>query len=354
MYPIKPMYMTSVQNEDCLITVRYVGAIFYLRWSPTYLAAAPGLLQDYMRHLEEVRGEGEDHNGLDLVQPFIPLMNQLAPNSKQAPFSLYDYLYPQWFQLKATVDEGRWTILPEQEENVESPFCPPGLALNSNQMQSLDINTWVPRCFSSHEIELPANADEHPLLHIPTKVISKESQTECFFKGLGAGYTGSNGEIAAFHTAAEATSNGSLYSEARICRLHGLVVDTLGPHRMQKRVVGMLLNYIHPKRRGILGTLQYVAYEGSSRKNLRRWAHELERQLSDLHGAGCIWGDAKPENVLVDINDNVWIIDFGRGYTRGWVEKDLECTQGGDLAAMRKIRQWLEDLENCEGSGTSG
>ena len=351
MYPIRPMYMTSDQDDDCLITVRYVGAIFYLRWSPTHLAAAPDLLQYYMRHLEELREEGEDHNGLDLVQPFIPLMDQLAPKSKQAPFSLHDYLYPQWFQLKATIDEGGWAILPEQEENVEPPFCPPGLALCSNQMRSLDLNTWVPRCVSSHEIELPANAEEHPLLHIPTKVILKESQTECFFKGLGAGYTGSISEIAAFRTVAEATGNGSLASDARICRLHGLVVDTLGKHKMQKRVVGMLLNYISPKRRGILGTLQCVAYEESSRKHLRRWADELERQLSDLHGAGCIWGDAKPENLLVDINDNVWFIDFGGGYTPGWVEKDQQHTQGGDLAAMKKIRQWLEDLETLGNQG---
>lgn len=30
-------------------------------------------------------------------------MDQLAPKEKQGPFSLHDYLFPQWFQLKATV-----------------------------------------------------------------------------------------------------------------------------------------------------------------------------------------------------------------------------------------------------------
>lgn len=123
---------------------------------------------------------------------------------------------------------------------------------------------------------------------------------------------------------------------------------------MQKRVVGMLLNYINPKRRGILGTLKCVAYEESSRQHLRRWPDELERQLSDLHRAGCIWGDAKPENVLADVDDNVWVIDFGGGHTPEWVEKDQQCSQAGDLAAMKKIRQWLEDLENSGDSRTTG
>lgn len=30
-----------------------------------------------------------------------------------------------------------------------------------------------------------------------------------------------------------------------------------------------------------------------------------------LHGIGIVWGDGKAENVLIDINDNAWIIDFG-------------------------------------------
>lgn len=57
MYPISPMYVISDQNDDCLITMRDVGAILYLRWSPTYLATASALLEGYMRYLEELREE---------------------------------------------------------------------------------------------------------------------------------------------------------------------------------------------------------------------------------------------------------------------------------------------------------
>lgn len=337
-------YMISDNDDDCLITVRYVGAIFHLRWSPRDLASAPNLLQDYLSRLQELRDEDDNSNSARLVQPCETLMHQLAPPSKQAPFSLHDYLYPPSFQLKATAAEDRRTILAVHEKEEDSPFCRPGFSFYSKQIHSLDLSKWVPRWFTSHEIELSADAKEHPLLHSPSKVIAKGSRTEYFFKGLGAGYAGTIRELMALRTIDDATNCGSLAPGARICRLHGLVVDTLGPNKSDKSLVGMLFNYIKPKRRGILGTLQCVAYEEHSRRHLHRWANDLNDILRDLHKAGCIWGDAKPENVLVDCEDNVWLIDFGGGYTLGWVEEEQQCTQRGDLQAMERIRQWLEQV----------
>lgn len=52
-------------------------------------------------------------------------------------------------------------------------------------------------------------------------------------------------------------------------------------------------------------------------------------------------GDAKAANVLIDINDDAWIIDFGGGYTRGWVEKDHMETIPGDQEGLAKIKNFL-------------
>ncbi|KAK0709129.1 hypothetical protein B0T26DRAFT_754385 [Lasiosphaeria miniovina] len=57
-----------------------------------------------------------------------------------------------------------------------------------------------------------------------------------------------------------------------------------------------------------------------------RWATQIEAAVSALHKAGIVWGDVKAENVLVDRDDNAWIIDFGGGYTRGWLDADLAGT----------------------------
>lgn len=59
---------------------------------------------------------------------------------------------------------------------------------------------------------------------------------------------------------------------------------------------------------------------------------QLEAGLGELHQAGIIWGDAKPENILVDKNNDFRIIDFEGGYTEGWIDQD----QAGQWKAMNK------------------
>jgi hypothetical protein len=93
----------------------------------------------------------------------------------------------------------------------------------------------------------------------------------------------------------DATNRGAMPSDTRICRLYGLVADTFGPCSSNMRLVGILLDYIRPKRCGILSTLQYVAHEKQSKKHLRRWADDLDVTVGALRQAECRWGDAKPK-----------------------------------------------------------
>lgn len=54
-----------------------------------------------------------------------------------------------------------------------------------------------------------------------------------------------------------------------------------------------------------------------------------------LHQIGVIWGDGKASNVLIHREtDDAWVIDFGGGWTEGWVE--------GDRVAGKKIFEFLE------------
>ena len=47
----------------------------------------------------------------------------------------------------------------------------------------------------------------------------------------------------------------------------------------------------------------------------------------------------------MDSIDGVWLIDFGGGFTSGWVDAEQRETELGDLEAVKKLRAWLEELE---------
>jgi tRNA A-37 threonylcarbamoyl transferase component Bud32 len=67
--------------------------------------------------------------------------------------------------------------------------------------------------------------------------------------------------------------------------------------------------------------------------------------VHQLHTAGIVWGDAKPDNVLIDYNNDAWLIDFGGGYTNGWVPKEFSGSVEGDLYALQKIDKFVKSGE---------
>ncbi|TKW55962.1 hypothetical protein CTA1_5149 [Colletotrichum tanaceti] len=50
---------------------------------------------------------------------------------------------------------------------------------------------------------------------------------------------------------------------------------------------------------------------------LKTTATSLYKLITDKPSIGIIWGDVKAENVLIDSDDNAWIIDFRGNYTYG-------------------------------------
>ena len=50
-----------------------------------------------------------------------------------------------------------------------------------------------------------------------------------------------------------------------------------------------------------------------------------------------MWGDAKTANVLVDKDDDAWLLDFGVGQTAVRIDSDLVGTKEGDLQGLGEI-----------------
>jgi RIO-like serine/threonine protein kinase len=93
-----------------------------------------------------------------------------------------------------------------------------------------------------------------------------------------------------------------------------------------------------------LGFLHSTAYCRTDLTTVRKrkWADQIEYTLLELHRIGLVWGDAKAGNVVIDREDNAWLVDFGGGYTLPWMEPDLAGTPQGDVQAFQKIKEALE------------
>lgn len=84
-----------------------------------------------------------------------------------------------------------------------------------------------------------------------------------------------------------------------------------------------------------------------------KWSSQIQSIVRQLHAFDIVWGDAKTANILLDKNDDLWVIDFGGGGTPGWVDKKLMGTKEGDLQALERIleeiggrrRVWRSDVQ---------
>ncbi|CDM34543.1 unnamed protein product [Penicillium roqueforti FM164] len=50
-------------------------------------------------------------------------------------------------------------------------------------------------------------------------------------------------------------------------------------------------------------------------------------------------GDVKAANILIDINEDVYLIDFRGVYTKGWVEKEKSDSIEGYLQGLQNIKR---------------
>jgi serine/threonine protein kinase len=125
-----------------------------------------------------------------------------------------------------------------------------------------------------------------------------------------------------------------LGADLRASRLYGIVQDDKYP------LIGLLYYYIDEE-----STLTWAVGPETPASLKEPWAAQLTRTLKTLHGAGVIWGDVKAANVLIDKDNTAWIIDFGGGYTEGWVNRDKAGTVKGDLQGLANIMDFISDGE---------
>ena len=120
-------------------------------------------------------------------------------------------------------------------------------------------------------------------------------------------------------------------SHPNIIRFIGLVE----PADEKDKVEGMIIEYIRNAKS--LRDAEFI-----TSVECERWTGQIQDAIEYLHGEGLVWGDAKAENVLIREDGDVVLVDFGGGFTPGWVEQQNSDTTRGDWQGFERIVEFMK------------
>ncbi|KAI0378202.1 hypothetical protein F5Y04DRAFT_262678 [Hypomontagnella monticulosa] len=138
-------------------------------------------------------------------------------------------------------------------------------------------------------------------------------------------------ELMALHKIRDACQSGRCRAPMHASQLLGYV-----RHDETGNLIGLLREWV-PGR-----SLSKIDVATTPAEKKRKWALQIRQTVKQLHEIDVVWGDGKTSNVIVDDEDEIWLIDFGGGWTDGWVDEELEGTVDGDEQAVQKILNFLD------------
>ncbi|PGH23711.1 hypothetical protein AJ80_02317 [Polytolypa hystricis UAMH7299] len=313
------------KEKESKLIVRCRGKCFHITLSPRNFHESPDILNKYLHFAEVAEADG-DLEGLTIddfqdwaLQPFLPVLRNTEPAwEKSQRVTLYDYLNPDTFYYSLSASN-----------NVLIPV--PRYQVSPRKQQGVDLDSYIlhSSCPSFHprQVEICVDRPEDTYFESAKKVLV--GKTICFFKQWSAGDKRSALRELESYICIEQLRLGM---EVPVPCLFG-VVQSEGDSRYQ----GLLLSWIDCQNM----TLECALGPKTPIDLRQKWVDQLTVSLDRLHSAGVIWGDVKAANVLVDRNGDIWMIDFGGGYTRGWVDKEKAGTIDGDKQGLQKIRDML-------------
>lgn len=124
-------------------------------------------------------------------------------------------------------------------------------------------------------------------------------------------------------------------SSFRVPALKGFV-----EHPENGIILGFLREWI-PSKYNLRHTSAHDLHVAAPREIRQRWAGQIKWTVKALNAVGVIWGDAKPGNIVIDLNDDAWVIDFGGGWTQGWVDANLQGAIQGDEQGVSRIIEYF-------------
>jgi len=309
---------------NCEVYIEFNGKEFHVILSPTTspIETDEGML---LRRLDAAQQSGDEEEGdaireeiADAVcETGLSIFELRAPPSKRSSLTidLNSFLHPETIHLQLATKDGRVQMIEQQEKPLEGQHF---------ALSTFDTN--LPRV-SPNVIQVLQSLRRKDILKVLVN-----GQERCCKIASNVTQQAVQRELDCL-SKLSSTSHGSFM---RVPKLVGLVQATRdGP------IIGIIEEYIYSTFGTNYPTLQRIDTHNVAHTRRDRWAGQIRKSVQSLHQFGVVWGDGKPENVLVDANDDAWLIDFGGGWTNGWVDEHLAGTIGGDAQAVEKIEKFL-------------
>ncbi|RAL14167.1 uncharacterized protein BO97DRAFT_433270 [Aspergillus homomorphus CBS 101889] len=299
------------------ITVVCNGNCFQIQLSPSNFCQSPLALETYTHFMDAVCDD-EDYRlsyaaEEDLhhwaLTPFLPMFAQTTPTPpNQQPLTLRDYLSPEIYRYSLYAVNER--LEPRLDYDVPTQPCVAGVDPGDITLH----HTW--RQFVPESIELCVSDHDEGLSQLPRKVLA--DGTVCFFKPVD--YDDKRAAIREMGVYKEMKAQG-ISDEAHAPHFIGVVCE-----EQNARIIGLLLSWVDCGNR----TLECALRPDTPLTLRTKWDQQVTTALACLHDAGIVWGDVKAANVLIDNNENAWVVD-----------KDQMETIQGDTAGLVKIKELI-------------
>ncbi|KAG5758150.1 hypothetical protein H9Q72_013709 [Fusarium xylarioides] len=314
----------SDRNTDSKLVIMCNNKRFIISLSADTFIESPKLRDRYLLFLQvaeefELDGVTVEDFWDWIVDPLLPIFRGLPTLDQGALRTLDGFFKPETFVYAFQVVFDERVPQLDRDAKHRSPFgvsVPDELCASWKSLDPSEV-----RIFHEDTIGPPS--------HTPYKVLLNDG-TVAFLKLVRRGDKQFLlNELDTYGRIGRA----QLDDRMKISRLYGLVRDDDGV------AFGLLLTYVDCKR----VTLSCAVRPGTEVSLRERWSAQIQEAIGQLHDAGIVWGDAKPDNVLIDVNEDAWLIDFGGGYTEGWVPKTLAGTMEGDRVALEKILEYIRN-----------
>ncbi|RSL94799.1 hypothetical protein CDV31_014163 [Fusarium ambrosium] len=243
------------------------------------------------------------------------------------PTDLHSTLYPKEYDYRIQTIDGKpviFPISPDQAAYVRKEYVP-----DPNFIYEPPAGLSLPR-YLSKDIMI----EEENLGGIFSAAKARVGSRILFCKAFAGGINHSNldKEVETHHKIHQACIKAGV--QIQIPQLRGLIV-----HADSGAVIGFLRDFIEPGPYG--GTLSEIRLRTVPEKLRQKWLLQISETMGFLHSFGLFWGDGKAANVVIDPNNDAWLIDLAGGWTNGWVHKNHTGTMEGENQALRRMTAYL-------------